>query len=183
MNYKYLINYLGQRRSKNLKEDIANSPYTKLEQYEDYTDEILEELQQAYKSGLVEGYAERAVHNQIPTIDWVMKSPGGGFLKFNRGNNLPSIMFEDGQKLYHVDGKYHRTNGPAIIQHEAIEWYRNGEHLARLQNSKNSRGTRGPLIATIKSGRGIASAPLQQYAEFIQKEFPEAHGVLISNYI
>ena len=52
--------------------------------------------------------------------------------KCHRDNDLPSVIWSDGEQWWYRDGKRHRDNGPAIIRSNGDkEWWVNGEFIKR----------------------------------------------------
>ena len=86
----------------------------------------------------------KVVQNKWGTF-W-FKDPGynldaGGFPIFkrlHRDNDLPPVIWYDGNQFWYKDGKCHRDNDlPAIIRTDGIQqWYRNGEQYNPEETKK-----------------------------------------------
>ena len=63
----------------------------------------------------------------------------------------PAIEYSDGTKWWYLDGKRHRTDGPAVEYRDgAKEWYLNGEELTEEEHRKaTSKPTCDGKVVTI----------------------------------
>ena len=51
-----------------------------------------------------------------------------GYSILHRENNLPAIEYANGAKIWYVNGKLHRENGPACESNEVKQWFLFGEY-------------------------------------------------------
>ena len=54
-------------------------------------------------------------------------------LTFHRIGGNPAIEYNDGTKVWYVNGKKHRTNGPAVIKSNGLMyWFINGIKISNI---------------------------------------------------
>jgi len=122
MNYRHTIAYLGQQRDKSLR----NSPIISLTGFDNFNEDIVNQLRSLLDQGIIESAPELRNFEEGAVV-WRSKDDVD-----HRPNNLPAKEWRDGVSVeYWVNGKPHRTNGPAIINNPRyIKWELNGVTLA-----------------------------------------------------
>lgn len=61
--------------------------------------------------------------------------------------DVPAMVWTDGQKSYYINGELHREDGPAVESSDGIEWYFiNGKYLTKQEFNQRTKSCEGKVV-------------------------------------